>query len=127
MKPHEWYQKTLEEVRDTLEYELEGVLIELTEQIVRHMEREGINRSQLAKKLGVSSAYITKLLSGHPNMTLETVVKVARALKCEVYLSLESRHILFMPQVTESFIKKEYTVTVPLAKVLDGHPSAAAA
>jgi len=111
MKAHEEYQRILREVRDTLEYELEGLLLELTEQIVRHMEREGINRTGLARRLGKSSPYVTKLLSGKPNMTLETIVKVARALKCEVSLNLESKYALFVVDRVNTPSKLLFKVT----------------
>ena len=97
MKANEFYEKMLRDVKGTLEFELEGVLLDLTEQIVQNMEREGLNRTELAKRLGVSNAYVTKLLTGQPNMTLETVVKVARALRCEAYLNLQFKHVLNVP------------------------------
>lgn len=115
MKAHEWYQRTLERVQGTLEYELEGVLLDLTEQMVRHMEREGINRSELAKRLKVSNARVTRLLSGQPNMRLKTVVKVARALNCDVALSLQTKHVLTVHQGngTPEFRKFNRPLTLP--------------
>lgn len=127
MKPHEWYQKTLEKVQGTLEFELEGILLDLTEQIVRHMEREGINRSQLAKRLGCFPAQITKLLSGHPNMTLETIVKVARALNCEVALFLHTKLMLRVYQGNETPEFKKFNLTLALPSLSHEYSSAAAA
>lgn len=39
----------------------------------------GISNAQLAKKLGTSPAYITKVFRGDTNFTIETMVKLARA------------------------------------------------
>ena len=39
----------------------------------------GLNYSALAQKLGTSAAYITKIFRGDSNLTLESMVKLARA------------------------------------------------
>jgi len=127
MKMNGWYQKVLDEVKDTLEYELEGVLIEATEQIVHHMERKEMNRSDLARSLGVSSAYVTKLLSGRPNMTMETLVKVFRALGCKVRVEVESAPAVFVIPQVELPKQQDFRLSVPLYQAADEYSSAAAA
>jgi transcriptional regulator with XRE-family HTH domain len=62
------------------EYIVEGVLIAATERICELMERHGISRSELARRLGKSRAYVTRLLNGQPNMTLKTLTQIAVAL-----------------------------------------------
>ena len=52
------------------------------------MEKQGVSRADLARRLGTSPAYITKLLRGTYNPTLETVAKIAIALNARVVLSL---------------------------------------
>ena len=44
------------------------------------MQEQGVSRSELAERLDVSRAYITKVLNGHGNMTLRTLVRLALAL-----------------------------------------------
>jgi transcriptional regulator with XRE-family HTH domain len=76
-------QAAMEAARQTHEYRAEGASIEFTEKILAQMEAKGINRAALAKKIGANPAYITKILRGDTNFTLDTMVKIAHALDCE--------------------------------------------
>ncbi|HQC52607.1 MAG TPA: helix-turn-helix transcriptional regulator [Lentisphaeria bacterium] len=62
------------------DYWLEGVKIEFTEQMLAQMDALSISRKDLAQRLGVSPAYITKILRGSTNFTLKSMVGIARAL-----------------------------------------------
>jgi transcriptional regulator with XRE-family HTH domain len=52
------------------------------------MKARGLTRSTLAGMIGTSPAYITKILRGDTNFTLDTMVKIAHALDCEVSVQL---------------------------------------
>ena len=60
---------------------LEGVLIEVTERICGLMQQKRISRAELARRVGKSRAYITRLLNGPRNLTLRTVTQLAIALE----------------------------------------------
>lgn len=75
--------KILETSHDP-DYELYGVLLDVTEGIVKRMIEQGVRRTDLAERLGTSRAYVTKLLDGQENMTLKTLVRVANALEMKV-------------------------------------------
>jgi transcriptional regulator with XRE-family HTH domain len=47
--------------------------LEVTELFCELMEKENVTRAELARRLGVSSAYVTKVLRGQSNLTLKTV------------------------------------------------------
>ncbi len=66
------------------DFELYGVLLDVTEGIVKRMIDQGVRRTDLAERLGTSRAYVTKLLDGQENMTLKTLVRVANALEMKV-------------------------------------------
>ena len=66
------------------EWDLYGVLLEVTEEIARGLMARNMKRSELADRLGTSRAYVTKLLDGQENMTLKTLVRVANALEMKV-------------------------------------------
>jgi transcriptional regulator with XRE-family HTH domain len=66
-------------------------MLELNEQIHDAMKAKGVSRSELADRLGTSRAFITKLLSGHENVTLKTLVRVANALDCSLEVSVRGR------------------------------------
>jgi hypothetical protein len=44
------------------DYWAAGVILEFTESVVREMERQGISRTELAKRIGATPAYVTKIL-----------------------------------------------------------------
>ena len=46
----------------------------------RILREEGLTQKELARRMGVSSVQVTKLLSGKENIGLQTIVKVERAL-----------------------------------------------
>ena len=88
MEPREWFNQLLEKYKDDPEYIAEGLLIEITEQILIILEKKKMTRSQLAVKLKCSNAYITKLLSGSQNLTLKKLVDIAVKLDCSIDLAL---------------------------------------
>jgi transcriptional regulator with XRE-family HTH domain len=66
-------------------------IAELTEDICRLMEEKQISRAELARRLGTSRAYVTKLLDGNANFTLATMVKLAMALDGALHLHIADR------------------------------------
>ena len=83
------FSKFFIEAKKSDVYWVEGAIIEFTEEIVRLMKLRGINRVELARRLGTSPAYVTKLLRGDNNFTLETMIKVSRALDSELQIHLQ--------------------------------------
>lgn len=61
-------------------YHIDGAKLEISEQIYLAMEQQGVSNAKLARRLGKSRAYITKVLQGNVNFTIESLVKIARAL-----------------------------------------------
>ncbi len=61
-------------------YHIDGAKVEIAEQIYLAMEQQGVSNAELARRLGKSRAYITKVLQGNVNFTIESLVKIARAL-----------------------------------------------
>jgi len=55
------------------------------------MEANGVSRSDLARRLGVSPAYITKVLRGNINFTIDSMVRLVRAAGGEVHIRVEQR------------------------------------
>lgn len=70
------------------DYWLAGAILQFTEDIVREMDRQGISRTELARRLGSTPAYVTKILRGKVNFTLSTMMKLAHALGSEVQVQL---------------------------------------
>ena len=70
-------------------YWIESAKIDFTEEICKCMEKQNINRKELAKRIGSSPAYITKILRGNANFTLESMVRISRALGSELRCHLQ--------------------------------------
>lgn len=79
------------QARESHAYRAEGASLRFTEDLVSRMKSCGLTRSALAEKIGTSPAYITKILRGETNFTLDTMVKVAEALGCELTIGLRPK------------------------------------
>lgn len=77
-----------EEAEKHLSYWVEGAIIDFTEELCRVMGEGGISRAELARRIGSSPAYVTKILRGSSNFTLASMVRAARALGHEVHIHL---------------------------------------
>ncbi|MFL6198914.1 MAG: transcriptional regulator [Thermoanaerobaculia bacterium] len=87
MKPQS-FPELFERAEEHEDYWLAGSILEFTEAVVREMERQGISRTDLARRLGTTPAYVTKILRGKVNFTLATMVRLARALSSEMHVQL---------------------------------------
>ncbi len=68
-------------------YYQEKLILEVTETIAKLMHKNGVSKSELAKRLGKGRSYVTQLLDGTCNMTLRTI--------SDVFVSLNS---MLIPQ-----------------------------
>jgi len=91
MKTQRWVQEELERAKESFEFRLETLMIELGESISLLMKQRQVTRTELARRLGVSKAYITKVLNGKPNLTLESLLKLSDALEGELKLDVVPR------------------------------------
>lgn len=70
------------------DYWLAGRTQAFAEEIFVLMERQDVTRSELARRLGTSPAYITKILRGNANFTLASMERLARALGADLRIQL---------------------------------------
>ena len=73
--------------RDAYEVELQLEL--LAETIKQIRKQRNLTQDELGKLLGVQKAQISKMESGATNVTLNTLLKVFKALKAKVTLKVE--------------------------------------
>lgn len=78
--------------KDRLSYWLESAKQDFMVSIHVLMQQEDINKTLLAEKIGCSPAYITKILKGDANFTIETMVKISRALDSKLCIHLSAPH-----------------------------------
>jgi transcriptional regulator with XRE-family HTH domain len=91
MEPKAEFKRFIEKYKYHPQFILEGILIDITEQIVSLMEEKKMSRIKLAEKLKCSPAYITKLLRGDQNLTVKKLVEIALALGTELTISLNGK------------------------------------
>lgn len=88
----------------------EMAILGFTESVLEQMEILGMSKKDLAEKMNVSQAFVTKMISGRNNFTFKTVVKVARAVGCE-----------FIPQLRQTKEAGQwrcYRTNVPLRSLV---------
>lgn len=73
------YKDLLSKPIDSIDYWAEGAVLDFTEDLARVMHENDISRAELAKRVGTSASYITKVFGGNANFTIETMTKLALA------------------------------------------------
>ena len=71
---------THKELLKTPEYWTTHIQLDLYAHIKKYMKDNGLNRTQLAQKLGVTKGYITQVLSGNFNHRLSKLVELSLAI-----------------------------------------------
>ena len=72
----------IEESKKDYEYVYERLKDHLAVQLKALMKKKGINKKELAQRMGVSPSYVTKIFSSE-NISLKTIAKVLVALEEE--------------------------------------------
>lgn len=85
------FEKRLREAQDHISAVMRLAVRGFTSGILKRLEALGLRHQDLADRLNVSRPYISHLVSGKSNYTLETMVKVAYELGCDLTIRLEER------------------------------------
>ena len=80
------FEKLFKEARKRDAYWVASVILDFTEELEKMMKAKGISRSDLARTVGVSPAYITKVLRGNINFTVDSMVRLTRAMGAMVHI-----------------------------------------
>lgn len=107
MRHYGWFKDAHEEVKDTFEYKLEWLELNITQKILDLMEIKNITRSDLAEKLNVSKASISKLLNQGSNITVKRLLKIAEVLEYDLTVDLQERRVS-----TEYIVPNKYHVAI---------------
>ena len=87
------YKKFIESIRSGLGYWKSYSLLQFTSSLVRLMKVDKVQGKDLASRLGVSPAQVSKVLSGQENVTIETMAKFADALDAVVHLHVAKKGV----------------------------------
>ena len=87
-----WYEEMTKEFDNDPDYWAEGLKLDFAEEVCRLMEEQKVSRAELARRLGTSPAYVTKILHWTANLTLTSMSKIALAFGSRVYLNLAPKN-----------------------------------
>ena len=76
-------------------YWVADAIYSFTEELNRLAEIEGVSRAEIARRLGTSASYVTKIFRGDANFTIESMVRLARVVgaRLHVHLALEGHQV----------------------------------
>lgn len=69
-------------------YRAEKLAVAFLAELNASMHEQGISNAELARRIGASAAYVTKVFRGPSNLSVETLAKLADAVGCQVHLHL---------------------------------------
>ena len=81
--------KALQKVRNGIAYLTESAVLDFTIELDRLLKAKNISRAELARRIGSSPAYVTKILNGQGNLTVKSMVALAHALDSRVCIQVE--------------------------------------
>src|SRR6266849_3321550 len=82
------FQKMVQRLENSGHLHVEVAKTEIAENIYLAMKREDVSKAELARRLGKSRAYVTQILQGSVNFTIESLVRIATVLDCELDMRL---------------------------------------
>jgi len=94
-----WYEEMTKEFDNDPDYWAEGLKLDFAEEVGRLMEEQKVSRAELARRLGTSPAYVTKILHWTANLTLTSMSKIALAFGSRVHLGLGPKKAPSGPRV----------------------------
>ncbi len=83
----------LAERKKTDVYWVESAKLDFAMKLEKQMKLAGLSYANLAKKIGTSAAYISKVFRGDTNMTIETMVKLSRASGARLNIEIVSEAV----------------------------------
>jgi transcriptional regulator with XRE-family HTH domain len=84
----------LAERKKTDAYWLESAKLDFAMKLEKQIRLAGLSYANLAKKIGTSAAYISKVFRGDTNMTIETMVKLSRASGARLNIEIVSEAVV---------------------------------
>lgn len=77
----------LDKLKNTAEYYAAAAKDNFVNELLRVMGEKNINQKELAQKVGVSNAYVSRVLGGDMNLSIESMSKFAFALGARIEIS----------------------------------------
>ena len=68
---------------------IDSIKAGFVEDVSQSMKAKGINKSELARRLGKSKQYVSRVLNETANFTLSSIVEISNALGCTIELKIK--------------------------------------
>ncbi|HEX2867348.1 MAG TPA: hypothetical protein VHO03_09915 [Ignavibacteriales bacterium] len=90
MKAKDWFLNELDEVKNDVEFQTYDANLRFIEELIKVSQKENIEHinKYLSGKLNCSAAYISKILKGNPNLTINKMVELALAFNHRIEIKL---------------------------------------
>lgn len=94
MKISKKIQETFKNDKTTNEYLLETAKIGFAVDLEKRRRLSGLSYIDIAKNIGKSAAYISKVFRGDSNLTIESMIKLAKATNSKLHIELVEENIV---------------------------------
>jgi transcriptional regulator with XRE-family HTH domain len=113
-----WFEKEINKLDNNLDSLTFKYILDFSEDILKILDDKGIKNKNkfLAKKLGCSPAYISKLFNGRSNFTVRKLVELSKAVDYELNISLR-------PKLIHLQVPSLYTFSVNVQGKLENYSS----
>jgi transcriptional regulator with XRE-family HTH domain len=91
MKNNTLYEEYLKDPEFARIMSQENLIMDVTENFCEILDKEGLNRTTLAKIMGKTRGYISQLLNGGKNITLRSLADIAYALGYHVNIHFKKK------------------------------------
>lgn len=88
-------------------------------EIERKLRIKGMSKGELAEKLGVSAAQVTKILSGKENLGIKTIVRIEKALNTEI-IKLPEHSLPYIAQIEAHYSNADFS-NIPFGNAVKLH------
>lgn len=99
----------------------------ITLQVLRAMDEQSVTQVELAKRMGCTQQYVSNLLKGCSNMTLETIARLENALSIDLiksaltYVHGYGSHVSSRPQYLNDSAGEELDPDIKTSDYVDGY------
>ncbi len=107
--------KVIETAEEDHNYWMDLAVTDFTHDLHERMRQLDISQGELARRMGTSRPYVTKLLSGG-NFTLQTMVKLAMAIDAVVRVRLEGNEVRAAQRQTAAAVEASGGIIVDLTR-----------
>lgn len=107
------FKSFIKDAKNRDSYWVEKAILEFTSELYKLMLENGVTKTEMANTLGTSPAYITKIFRGNANFTIESMVKLTRALngKLSIHVSHKDSRVVWRDSIDGNNTRREEAKT----------------